>query len=181
MIPREGTYGLLAEFDTPGELIRAARQARQDGWRCMDCFTPYPLEEAAEAIGFHRNSVPLITLAGGLIGMTSMFLFETWISVSAYPLNIGGRPLYSWPAFIVPAYELTILFAGLSAAIGMIALNGLPAFYHPLFNAPNFRAGATTDKFFLCLEAQDAKFDLAKTRAYLERFEPVSVVEVEYE
>ena len=151
MPAREGTYGLLAEFDTPGDLIRAAQQARQDGWRRMDCYTPYPVEEAAEAIGFHRNKVPLLTLTGGLMGLTAMFLLETWVAVWAYPLNIAGRPLYSWPAFIVPAYEWTILFAGLSAAFGMLALNGLPELYHPLFNAPNFRDGATTDKFFLSL------------------------------
>ena len=153
MPSREGTYGLLAEFDNPSDLVRAARQAREDGWRRMDCYTPYPVEEAAEAIGFHRNRVPLVTLIGGLMGLAAMFSMETWISVIAYPLNIGGRPLYSWPAFIVPAYEWTILWAGLSAAFGMLALNGLPQLYHPLFNAPNFRDGATTDKFFLCLEA----------------------------
>ncbi len=156
----EGTYGLLAEFDTPGDLVRAVRQAREDGWRRMDCYTPYPVEEAAEAIGFHRNRVPLVTLVGALMGLAAMFSMETWVSVIAYPLNIAGRPLYSWPAFIVPAYEWTILWAGLSAAFGMLALNGLPQLYHPLFNAPNFRNGATTDKFFLCLEALDPKFDL---------------------
>ena len=180
MPAREGTYGLLAEFETPGDLVRAARQARQDGWRRMDCYTPYPVEEAAEAIGFHRNKVPLVTLIGGLMGGAAMFLLEVWITVLAYPLNIAGRPMYSWPAFIVPAYEWTILFAGLSAAFGMLALNGLPALYHPLFNAPNFRDGATTDKFFLCLEALDPKFDRAQTLAYLEAFGPTSVVEVEY-
>ena len=134
----------------------------------MDCYTPYPVEEAAEAIGFHRNKVPLVTLIGGLMGLAAMFSLETWISVLAYPLNIAGRPTYSWPAFVVPAYEWTILWAGLSAAFGMLALNGLPPLYHPLFNAPNFRNGATTDKFFLCLEALDPKFDLVETRAYLE-------------
>ena len=156
MAAREGTYGLLAEFDTPSDLVRAARQARQDGWRRMDCYTPYPVEEAAEAIGFHRNKVPLLTLIGGLMGGAAIFLLETWISTLAYPLNIGGRPTYSWPAFIVPAYEWTILWAGLSAD------------------------GATTDKFFLCLEALDPKFDLAETKAYLAQFQPNSVVEVEY-
>ena len=111
MPPREGTYGMLAEFDTPSDLVRAAQQARLDGWRRMDCYTPYPVEEAAEAIGFHRNKVPLVTLVGGLMGLAAMFSLETWISVLAYPLNIAGRPTYSWPAFIVPAYEWTILFA----------------------------------------------------------------------
>ena len=180
MPAREGVYGLLAEFETPGDLVRAAQQARQDGWRRMDCYTPYPVEEAAEAIGFHRNKVPLLTLIGGLMGGSAMFLLQAWVSILAYPLNIAGRPMYSWPAFIVPTYEWTILFAGLSAAFGMLALNGLPSLYHRLFNAPNFRDGATTDKFFLCLEALDPKFDRAETKAYLEKFKPNSVVEVEY-
>jgi Protein of unknown function (DUF3341) len=176
----DGTYGLLAEFDTAGQLTYAAKAAYDAGWRRLDCYTPYPCEEAAEAIGFHRNYVPLITLVGGLMGCTAMFLMETWINVWGYPLNIGGRPYYSWPAFIVPAYEWTILFAGLTAAFGMLAMCGLPAPYHPLFNAPNFRNGASSDKFFLCLEARDPKFSAVESRAYLEGFQPVSVVEVEY-
>ena len=176
----EGTYGLLAEFETPSDLVRAAQAAYDSGYRRMDCYTPYPCEEAAEATGFHRNYVPLITLVGGLMGCVAMFLMETWINVWAYPLNIAGRPYYSWPAFVVPAYEWTILWAGLTAAFGMLALNGLPAPYHPLFNAPNFRTGATSDKLFLCLEARDPKFSLAESRAYLEAMHPVSIVEVEY-
>ncbi|HWE85734.1 MAG TPA: DUF3341 domain-containing protein [Terracidiphilus sp.] len=182
MPPREGTYGLMAEFDDPGDLVRAARQSYQDGWRRMDCYSPYPVEEAAEAIGFDRSrdKVPLVTLIGGLMGLTAMYLLEIWINTLAYPLNIGGRPLYSWPAFIIPAYEWTILWAGLSAAFCMVALNGMPALYHPVFNAPNFRDGATVDKFFLCLEALDPKFDLIEARKYLESFQPLSVVEVEY-
>ena len=177
---REGIYGLLAEFDTAGELVAAARSAYDAGWRQMDCYTPYALEEAAEAIGFHRNYVPLITLIGGLMGLAAMFLMETWVSVFAYPLNIAGRPLFSWVAFVIPAYEWTILWAGLSAAFGMLALCGLPQPYHPLFNAPNFRTGAMVDKFFLCLEANDPKFEVAESRSFLESFGPVSVVEVEY-
>lgn len=180
MPAREGTYGLLAEFDTPGELVAAAQAAYRDGYRRMDCYTPYPVEEAAEAIGFHRNNVSLVCLVGGLLGLATMFLLETWISLWAYPLNIGGRPYFSWPAFMIPAYEWTILFAGLSAAFGMIAMNGMPTLYHPLFNAPNFRNGATTDKFFLCLESTDPKFSLTDSRTFLDGFAPVSVVEVEY-
>ena len=176
----EGVYGLLAEFDSVTSLTAAAAAAYKDGWRRLDCYTPYPCEEAAEAIGFHRYYVPLITLVGGLMGCVAMFLMETWINVWAYPLNIAGRPYYSWPAFVVPAYEWTILWAGLTAAFGMLALNGLPAPYHPLFNAPNFRTGATSDKLFLCLEARDPKFSLAESRAYLEAMHPVSIVEVEY-
>jgi Protein of unknown function (DUF3341) len=176
----EGIYGLLAEFDSVTSLTAAAAAAYKDGWRRLDCYTPYPCEEAAEAIGFHRNFVPLITLVGGLMGCVAMFLMETWINVWAYPLNIAGRPYYSWPAFVVPAYEWTILWAGLTAAFGMLAMCGLPAPYHPLFNAPNFRTGATSDKLFLCLEARDPKFSVEESRAYLEAMHPVSIVEVEY-
>jgi len=176
---REGIYGLLAEFNTPGELVRATEAAHAEGYRRMECYTPYPVEEAADALHFHKNRVPLVTLIGGLMGVTTAFLMETWINVWSYPLNIAGRPLFSWPAFIIPAYEWTILFSGLSAAFGMFALNGLPQLYHPLFNAPNFRSGATTDKFFLCLEATDPKFAIMETRAFLDQFAPASVVEVE--
>ena len=180
MPPREGIYGLLAEFNTPSELVHATEAAHHAGYRRMECYTPYPVEEAAEALHFHKTRVPLLTLVGGLMGVTTAFLMETWINVYAYPLNIAGRPLYSWPAFIVPAYEWTILWAGLSAAFGMVALNHMPSLYHPLFNAPNFRNGALVDKFFLCLEALDPKFDLAASRKYLETLEPISIVEVEY-
>jgi hypothetical protein len=176
----EGTYGLLAEFDTPGELVRAAEAAHHHGYRRMDCYTPYPVEEAAEAIGFHHDNVSLVCLLGGLLGLFAMFGLETWISVWAYPLNIAGRPYFSWVAFVIPAYEWTILYAGLSAAFGMIAMNGLPTLYHPVFNAPNFRNGATSDKFFLCLEANDPRFSITESREFLESFSPVSVVEVEY-
>ncbi len=180
MPPREGMYGLVAEFGTPGELVEATRAAYDSGYRRMECYTPYPVEEAADALHFHKTRVPLLCLAGGVMGVTTAFLMETWIAVWAYPLNIAGRPLFSWPAFIIPAYEWTILFAGLSAAFGMLALNGLPQLYHPLFNAPNFRSGATTDRFFLCLEAMDPKFSLGETRAFLEQFPAISVVEVDH-
>ncbi len=180
---REGIYGLLAEFDTPTELVTAAKAAYAKGYRRMDCYTPYPLEEAAEAIGFdepQERGVARICLLGGLLGGCAMFSLETWVSVWAYPLNVAGRPLFSWPAFVIPAYEWTILFAGLSAAFGMLALNRLPAPYHPVFNAANFRDGATTDKFFLCLQSDDPKFSSAESRAFLESFRPVSVVEVDH-
>src|SRR5271154_1931021 len=177
---REGTYGLLAEFDTPSQLVRAAENAYAAGYRRMDCYTPYPVEEAAEAIGFHKNEVSLVCLVGGMLGVAAMFSLETWISVWSYPLNIAGRPYFSWPAFVVPAYEWTILFAGLSACFGMLALNGLPQVYHPLFNAPNFRNGATSAKFFLCLEATDPKFSLTETREFLAQHRPTSIVEVDH-
>ena len=180
MPPREGIYGIIAEFNTPTELVRATEEARAEGYRRMECYPPYPVEEAAVALDFHKTSVPLVCLLGGLAGLTVAYLMEAWINVYAYPLNIAGRPLFSWPAFIIPAYEWTILFSGLSAAFGMIAQNGLPQLYHPLFNAPNFRNGATTDKFFLCLEATDPKFSLTGTRKFLEQFPAISVVEVDH-
>jgi len=180
---REGIYGLLAEFDTPTELVFAAQTAYRQGYRRMDCYSPYPVEEAAEAIGFHESSekaVSKVCLLGGILGCIAMFSLQSWISIWAYPLNIGGRPLFSWPAFIVPAYEWTILWAGLAAGFGMMALNRLPSPYHPLFNAPNFRNGATSDKFFLCLEADDPKFSITESRSLLESLHPVSIVEVEH-
>jgi hypothetical protein len=177
---KEGTYGLLAEFDTPTELVRAAEAAYAAGYRRMDCYTPYPVEEAAAAIGFHRNYVPLICLLGGILGCCAMFGMETWVSVWGYPIVVAGRPYYSWPAFVIPAYEWTILWAGLSAAFGMLAMNGLPTLYHPLFNAPNFRNGATSDKFFLCIESTDPRFSLTESRAFLDQHHPLSVVEVDY-
>src|ERR1700749_3891849 len=180
MPPREGIYGLLAEVNPPSELVHATEMAHRAGYRRMECYTPYPVEEAAEALRFHKTRVPLLTLMGGLMGLTTAFGMETWINGWGYPLNIAARPLFSWPAFIIPAYEWTILFAGLSAAFGMIALNGLPQPYHPLFNAPNFRDGASSDKFFLCLESTDPRFDLTETREFLDGFTPLSVVEVEY-
>jgi len=177
MPPREGIYGLLAEFNTPGELVYATQEARRAGYRRMECYTPYPVEEAAEALEFHKTRVPLVCLVGGLMGVTTAFLMETWINVWAYPLNIAGRPLFSWPAFIIPAYEWTILFAGFSACFGMLALNGLPQPYHPVFNVPEF-ARASRDRFFLCIEATDPKFDIEKTRAFLEQCQPREVMDV---
>ncbi len=176
----EGIYALLAEFNTPSELVHATESAYKEGYRRMECYTPYPVEEAAEALRFHKTRVPLMCLLGGVMGLTTGWLMEVWINTIAYPLNIAGRPLNSWPAWVIPAYEMTILFAGLSAAFGMIAQNGLPQLYHPLFNAANFRNGATTDKFFLCLESHDPRFSLNDTREFLEGFSPVSIVEVDH-
>ena len=180
MPPREGVYGLLAEFSTPSELVHATEIAHRKGYRRMECYTPYPVEEAAEALRFHNTGVPLVCLLGGIFGLITGYGLEVWINVWGYPLNIRAMPLFSWPAFVIPGYEWTILFAGLSAAFGMLAQNGLPQPYHPLFNAPNFANGATTDKFFLCLEAHDPKFALNQTREFLESFSPISVVEVDH-
>jgi hypothetical protein len=174
---RYGVYGLLAEFDTPGALVRAAEQAHESGYRLMDCYTPYPVEEAAEAIGFHKNRVSLITLIGGILGGTGGYSMMYWISVIAYPINVGGKPFHSWPAFIPVLFECTVLGSALATLIGMLALNGLPMPYHPVFNAPNF-ARASKDKFFLCIEAKDPKFSVAETGTFLESLHATSVVEV---
>jgi hypothetical protein len=174
-----GLYGLMAEFDTPEELLAAARRARDAGYRQMAAYTPFPVEGLAEAIGFRRTWLPLIVLIGGIIGCLSGYLLQYWTSVIDYPLNIGGRPLHSWPAFVVVTFELTVLFAALSAVLGMLALNGLPMPYHPVFNVPRF-AFATRDRFFLCLEATDPQFDREETRRFLERSQPRQVSEVEY-
>ncbi len=170
-------YGLMAEFETPTELVNACKAAYAEGYRDMDAYSPFPIEEASEAIGFHKSAVPLIVLLGGILGGTSGFALQYWINVIAYPLNIGGKPYDSWPAFIVPTFEMTILFAGLCGMFGMFALNGLPQPYHPVFNVDKFSA-VTRDKFFLCVEATDPKFDLVGTQQFMERLKPLSISEV---
>lgn len=174
---RYGIYGLLAEFDTPGELVHAAEAAHDAGYRVMDCYTPYPVEEAAEAIGFHKNRVSLCTLIGGILGGSGGYSLMYWVSVITYPINVGGKPFHSWPAFVPVLFECTVLGASLATLIGMLALNGLPLPYHPVFNAPNF-ARASKDKFFLCIEAKDPKFSLTESRGFLESLHASSVVEV---
>ncbi len=170
-------YGLVAEFDTPTDMVVAAKAAYAAGYRKMDAYSPYPVEEASEAIGFHKTRVPLIVLMGGILGGLSGYALQYWINVIDYPLNIGGRPFHSWPAFIVPTFELTVLFAGLSGVFGMFALNGLPMPYHPLFNVERFGA-VTRDKFFVCIEAADPKFDLVNTQQFLMALKPLSISEV---
>jgi len=161
-------YGLLAEFDDASTVVDAARGVHEAGYREMDAFSPYALEELSEAIGFHRTRLPLIVLAGGIIGGITGFLMQYWVHVIEYPLNIGGRPLNSWPSFIIITFEMTILFAAASAVLGMLALNGLPRPYHPLFNSPEFKL-ASQNRFFICVQSRDAKFDHDETRKLLER------------
>jgi hypothetical protein len=170
-------YGFLAEFDTPTGLVMATKAAYAAGYRKMDAYSPFPIEEASEALGFHKSRVPLIVLLGGLLGGLSGYGLQYWINVISYPLNIGGKPYHSWPAFIVPTFEMTILFAGLAGVFGMFALNGLPMPYHPLFNVDRF-AAVTRDKFFLCVEAADPHFDVVDTQRFLESLRPVSISEV---
>src|ERR1051326_2258971 len=170
-------YGLLAEFETPSDLVAAAKAAYSAGYRRMDTYTPYPLEEAAEAVGAHHNRVPLVVLVGALLGMIGGYSLQYWVSAVNYPLNVGGKPFHSWPAFIPVTLECSILGASLAAVFGMLALNGLPQPYHPLFNSENFLR-ASRDRFFLCIESQDPKFKLDETRRFLEKLDPELVTEV---
>lgn len=178
LTPHSGIYGLLAEFDNPTDLVAAARRAHEAGYRKMDAYTPYPIEELSEALELGNTWVAPIVLIGGLTGALIGYGLQYYIAVIDYPLNIGGRPLHSWPAFIPVTFELTILFAGLFAVLGMLALNGLPMPHHPVFNAPRF-ALASRDRFFLCIETADPKFERDDTWRFLDRMGPRSVTEVE--
>ena len=170
-------YGLMAEFDSPQELVTAAHKTHNAGYQKIDAFSPFPVEGLAEAIGFHKNRVSLVVLIGGIIGGLSGYLLQYYVSVITYPLNVGGRPYHSWPSFIIVTFELTILFGGLSAAIGMLALNGLPMPYHPVFNVSEF-AKASDSKFFLVVESSDPKYDSARTREFLKGLTPRAISEV---
>ncbi len=170
-------YGLMAEFEEPGHLLAAAQLAYEEGYRKMDAYTPFPIEGLAEAIGFHRNSMPLIVLTGGILGCLGGFFLQYYIAVYDYPLNIGGRPLNSWPSFIPITFELTVLLAALFAIFGMLATNRLPEPYHPVFNVPRF-ALASRDRFFLCLESSDPKFDREESKRFLQSLPSREVTEV---
>jgi hypothetical protein len=170
-------YGLMAEFDSAKELVAAAHKAHTAGYQKLDAYSPFPIEGLAEAIGFHKNRVPLVVLLGAMIGGLSAYALQYWVAVITYPVNVGGRPLQSWPSFIIVTFELTILFGGLSAAIGMLALNGLPMPYHPVFNVPEF-AKASDDKFFLVVFSSDPQYDAAHTRSFLSGLSPRMIAEV---
>lgn len=171
-------YGLLAEFDSADALLTAATAVGKAGYTKTDAFSPFPIHGLAEAIGFKDKFVAKIILAGGIAGLLGGAGLEYWTQAIAYPMNIAGRPYNAWGAFIPPAFETTILIAAFSAVIGMLALNGLPQPYHPVFNAPRFDL-ASQDKFFLVIEAADPKFNLDSTRAFLASLHPREVVEVE--
>uniref|UniRef100_Q02BR4 Quinol:cytochrome c oxidoreductase membrane protein n=1 Tax=Solibacter usitatus (strain Ellin6076) TaxID=234267 RepID=Q02BR4_SOLUE len=170
-------YGVMAEFETPTALVNAARAAREKGYRKLDAYSPFPIEELSDALHLHKNMLPLIVLIGGIVGGITGYLLQYYITVYQYPLNIGGRPLHSWPAYIIITFELTILFASLSSVFGLLALCGLPMPYHPTFNVPRF-ALASRNRFFLCIESTDPLFDHAKTCEFLETLEPREVSEV---
>ncbi|HTR81734.1 MAG TPA: DUF3341 domain-containing protein [Bacteroidota bacterium] len=159
-------FGLMAEFGSPEEVVQAAQRTCEQGYTRTDAYSPFPVEGLYEALGARKSRLPLLVLCGGIVGGLSGFFMQYYAAVFGYPLNIGGRPLNSWPAFIPITFELTILVAGLSAVVGMLFRNGLPRPYHPVFNVPGFER-ATTDGFFLCIEATDPMFDQQKTAAFL--------------
>ncbi len=170
-------HGLLAEFTSPEAVFDAARRVHDAGYARAEAYTPFPVEDLSQALGFHRTRVARIVLIGGVCGAVAAFFMMWFANVIHLPWNVGGRPPNSWPAFIPITFEMGVLFASLCAVIGMLAMNGLPEPYHPVFNAPNFQL-ASRDRFFLCVEAADPKFDAPATRAFLESLGPLSVTEV---
>jgi ActD protein len=176
---RPPIYGLMAELNSADDLIAACHKIRDAGYTRVDAFTPYPIEEVSEALGHHRSKLPGIVLGGGVVGGLGGYMLQYWSQVLEYPMNIGGRPFHSWPAFIVPTFECTILGAALAAIFGMFFLNGLPHPYHPVFNVPRF-ALASRDRYFLVIEAKDPKFDAAETRQFLLDAHASEVSDVEH-
>lgn len=170
-------YGVMAEFDNPTSLVNAARKAREEGYRKLDAYSPFPIEELSEALHLHKNKLPLIVLLGGLTGGFLGYMLQYYVTVIYFPINIAGRPLHSWPAYIVITFEMTILVAALAAVFGLLGLCGLPMPYHPVFNVSRF-ALASRNRFFLCIEASDPLFDRRKTCDFLETLEPNEVTEV---
>jgi hypothetical protein len=176
-VPSPALYGLMAEFATPTALVQAAERARLEGYRQMDAYSPIPIEELSEALGLRRTRLPILVFAGGLLGGIGGYTLEYWTQAVAYPLNVGGRPYNSWPQYIPVTFETTVLGAALCAFVGMWALNKLPMPYHPVFNVPAF-ARASRDRFFLCIETTDPRFDRYQTAKFLESLHPVGVSEV---
>ena len=175
--PVPTTYGVMAEFVTPDEFVAALRKVRAAGYTKFDGYSPFPIHEASEAAGLPRNPVALMVLIGGILGGLGGFALATWVSMVAYPVNIGGRPLFSWPAFIPPVFETTVLLAALTAVFGMFAINGLPLLYHPVWNVPEF-VRASQDRFFVCIEATDPKFDVSAVKSFFAGLGSASVSEV---
>jgi Protein of unknown function (DUF3341) len=170
-------YGFLAEFDTADKMVEATRKASEAGYTRMDCFSPYPVGEAADALGFPKSEMGPVMFCGGLAGATAGFFMQYLLGAYEYPLNIGGRPFLSWPSFIPITFEMMVLTASLCGLFVLIAICGLPMLHHPLFNVPAF-ARASNDRFFLCIEALDPNFNMAATRDFLAGLQPLSVAEV---
>lgn len=171
-------YGLMAEFDNPTDLVSAARRTYEKGYRRINGYSPFPIEELSDAIGFHKTRLPLIVLLGGIFGAVGGFFLQAYIATTSYPLNVGGRPYLSWPSFVPIMFETTVLCAALAAVLGMLGLNGLPQPYHPVFNAPKF-ALASRDRFFLVIEARDPLFEYDKTMGFMSTLEAKDVFDVE--
>ena len=175
---KEHFYGLLAEFDSPTELVEAARRVRDAGYTKTDAFSPFPLHEIDEALGIKRSILPYMIFVGGITGLLSGIGLEYFVHVLDWPIIVGGRPAFSLPSFVPPAFELTILFAAFTAVFGMLFLNGLPSPYHPVFNVPRF-ALATREKFFLIIESADPIYDYATTKSFMESLDAQEVFDVE--
>jgi hypothetical protein len=174
---RPAVYGLLAEFEDKERLLEAAEATSRAGYHALDAYTPLPVEGLADAIGFHHTRLPWVVFTGGALGALTGFGMQLYASAVHYPLNVGGRPLNSWPAFIPITFELTILGASLFAVFGLLALNGLPTPYHPLFNVDRFEF-ASREALFLCVKSRDPKFDRTTTRDFLQSLGPKGVWEV---
>jgi Protein of unknown function (DUF3341) len=174
----DGNYGLIAEFDSPSAIVAAARRTYEVGYRQINAYSPFPIEELSEAIGYHRDYVALCTLICGVLGALGGFMLQYWTGGIDYPLNVGGRPLLSMPAFIPITFECTVLLAAFGAFIGNLMMNRLPQPYHPAFNVPSF-ARASQDRFFLCVKSDDPMYNKAKTRAFLENLGAIEVSNVE--
>lgn len=175
--PWPGLHGVMAEFATPTELVEATEKARLAGYVEMDGYSPFPIEEMDHALGIKKTKLPLLILAGGLTGCLGGFGMQWYANTVHYPLNLGGRPSNSWPMFIPITFELTILFASFCAVFGMLLANGFPHHYHPVFNVPSFDR-ASSESFFLCIEATDPKFDRDETTRFLKSLNPIEVTEV---
>ena len=173
---RHALYGLMAEFSTPTDVVVAARKAHAAGYRKMDAYSPFAVEELSEAIGFRHTRLPLIVLIGGILGCIGGMAMQYWVAAIAYPINVGGRPMFSWPSFIPITFECTVLAAAAATVFGMLALNGLPMPYHPVFNVGRF-AMASRDHFFLVIESTDPKFDRHQTSDFLLHQDGVQAVE----
>lgn len=170
-------YGIVAEFDQPEPLLEATRRARERGYRHLDAFTPFPVDGLPQALGLRPSRLPWLVLVAAVAGGVGAYLLQWYTSVIDYPLNVGGRPLHSWPAFVPVTFEVAILSGALAAVVGMLFANRLPMPYHPLFNVAGFDR-VSRDRFFLCIESSDPAFDLAGTRQFLEGLEPRAVREV---
>ena len=173
------TYGLMAEFETPEDLLEAAKRTYGKGYRTLDAFSPLPIHGLAAAIGFHGTNLPILTFILALVGAIVGYGMQYWIHVIDFPLNIGGRPLHSGPMFIPVTFEMTILFAAVGTVVAMMIRNGLPMPYHPVFYVAKFER-ASQDGFFLCIESADPLFDVEGTTSFLQDLNPVEVSTVEW-